>query len=94
MYRTKEEKLVDDILGEAVIKLIHSNRAIGTLTLIATLRGMAEKERNLDRKKACLHAINDVISSLEKSNSSSSNLKSTVTQLFPGQELSDNSKKH
>lgn len=94
MFRTEEEKLVDTILGEAVIKLLDSNSVIGSSTLIAMLSLMAKKETDPTRQKACLDALNDVKNSLSVKKDSNLKQDTTASQIFIGQDFTENEKKH
>lgn len=91
MYRSKEEKLVDTILGEAILKLLECGSTIGSTALIATLDGMSKQEKNAERNQAIIAAMNDV-----KNNSSSGTsyqgFNSTNSNFFFRQE--SDGKKH
>ncbi|MCW1877864.1 hypothetical protein OMR58_25860 [Erwinia sp. INIA-01] len=91
MYRSKEEKLVDTILGEAILMLLERGSTIGSTALIAILDGMSKQEKNPERNQAIVTAMNDV-----KNNSSSGasyrSVNSTNSSYFFKQE--SDGKKH
>ncbi len=94
MQRSKEEKLADIMLGEAVLQLLRGDGAVSPTSLITTLGRMAEQEKDVARHQACIRAINDVRTSMSRTGPVAANSGNTVSRLFAGHGPKDGSKKH
>ncbi|WP_380184723.1 hypothetical protein [Kalamiella sp. sgz302252] len=97
MYRNDEEKLIDIILGEAVLALLKSDAAINNAALIRQLQAMAAVEKSAARHRACKQAILDVRNNIKSgSNRYTHEIRDmdNVTHLFTSEGPPDGTKKH
>lgn len=60
MPKSENDLLAENVLGEAVLKLIEDKQPIGWATLIATLEEFAASSMIAARREACLKALRDV----------------------------------
>ncbi|MBV4366015.1 hypothetical protein ACMGGR_16155 [Erwinia sp. BNK-24-b] len=97
MYRNDEEKLVDIVLGEAVLALLKGDAAINNAALIRQLQAMSAVEKNATRQRACRQAITDVRNNIKSgSNRYTHEIRDTdnVTHLFTSEGPPNGTKKH
>ncbi len=66
MYRSNNQKLTDEIIGEAVLALLHAKGPVTTKALIAQLQSMESHASDAVRREAIIAAIADVRSSLSE----------------------------
>lgn len=69
MYK-EDQRLTDLILGEAVVKILDSDAQVNFESLLTELESMLMAERNAERKKSILSAINLIKANLKKSDAS------------------------
>ena len=93
MYRSKEEKLADIMLGEAVLKILHDGDAINSTSLSGRLTEMAAREKNSARHEACLRAISTVLNGTERPDAIA-NGSGKVTPLFAQRRSVDDGNKN
>ena len=60
MFRSKNEKLTDLLLGEAVVALLKANHPVSIDRLLTQLKFMAGRDPDLQRKQACEQIINEI----------------------------------
>lgn len=94
MNRSKEEKLADVMLGEAVLKLLHDGGAVSRASLTEKLTDMAAREAAPARQQACLHAINDVSRSSGRTGPAAANDGATMSQFLAADGPAGDRKKH
>lgn len=92
MFRSKEKKLAETMLGDAVLRQLHAGGALNAASLMEMLKVMKEQEQDAARKQACNDAIDTIRNSL--SHSGSGGESSHVLHLFAGSGSSDDKKKH
>lgn len=92
MYRSKEKKLAETMLGEAALKVLHAGGALNAVSLMETLKVMKEQELDEVRKQACSDAINTI--RVDLSHSGSAGESSNVLHLFAAPGSADDQKKH
>lgn len=64
MYKNENEKLIDILLGEAVMVLLRDDAAISNAALIKQLQAMAMRETDVVRQRACRRAVSVIRSHL------------------------------
>ncbi|MCU6668724.1 hypothetical protein M8013_08180 [Enterobacteriaceae bacterium H4N4] len=69
MHRTKNEKLKDDLIGEAVLLILKNNGPINFKALASKLRAMAMGESDPERQAALAAAVAEI----EQRNAGSAN---------------------
>lgn len=60
MYKSNDERLTDILIGEAILSLLQSGKAVSSRALMDALQRMAEQEEDEDRQQGLLRAINEV----------------------------------
>ncbi len=97
MNRNDDEKLIDIMMGKAVLAMLHGGGPVSTAALITQLQSLATEEKNESRKRACELAI------VEVRNSATANRQHTtfkvrgsdnVGHIFSSEGPSDDKKKH
>lgn len=97
MYRNNEEKLIDIVLGEAVLALLKKDAVINNAALIRQLQAMAAVEKSAVRHRAFKQAILDVRDNIKSgSNRYTHEIRDidNVKHLFTSEGPPDGSKKH
>lgn len=64
MYRSKTEKLVDHVLGEAVLGLLSESAPVSDATVAVRLMEMAARETHPDRAEALRLVLHEVRAAL------------------------------
>lgn len=64
MYKNENEKLIDILLGEAVMVLLQDDAIISNAALIKQLQTMAIRETDVVRQRACRRAVSVIRSHL------------------------------
>ncbi|CAK6501282.1 hypothetical protein PANPB_00153 (plasmid) [Pantoea sp. Nvir] len=72
MSKNDDEKLVDILIGEAVMVLLQQESPVFAKHVVAQLQAMAASERNPVRQRAFQHAIAELIGSTGQNSASSS----------------------
>lgn len=90
MQRSKSEKLVDVVLGDAVIAMLDSGDDIGAVRLIGVLKSMTKTEQNTERLEAIMMAIHEVEATLPQVSSS----RDAAILAFNAEPAPDNGRKH
>lgn len=67
MSKNDDERLVDILIGEAVMALLQQESPVFAKHVVAKLQTMATSERNSLRQQACQRAIAELISSTGQS---------------------------
>ncbi|BCG09241.1 MULTISPECIES: hypothetical protein [Buttiauxella] len=60
MNRSKREKLIDQLIGEAVLSILYDNGAISTRSLVERLQIMEATERDDHRRDVIADVIADI----------------------------------
>lgn len=60
MKSTKSEQLTDELIGEAVLSLLHDRGPINTLSLIARLQTMQSNEQDSQRQEIMARLIEEI----------------------------------
>lgn len=94
MNRSKEQKLADVMLGEAVLKLLHDGGPLNRASFTEKLTDMAAREVEPARQQACLHAINDVSRSRDRTGPGAANGGATMSQFLAADGPAGDRKKH
>ncbi|RRZ93573.1 hypothetical protein [Erwinia sp. 198] len=97
MYRNDDEKLIDIVLGEAVLVLLKTDATINNAALIRQLQAMAAVEKSAARHRACKQAITDVRNNIKTGNNRYTHEirdVDNVTHLFTSEGPPDGTKKH
>ncbi|WP_158780684.1 hypothetical protein [Pantoea sp. BAV 3049] len=97
MYKNEDEKLIDILLGEAVMVLLKEDAAISNAALIKQLHAMAAAESDAARQLTFRRAINEVRNySAPNRDGFSQEIRDSdnVMHLFTNEESQDGSKKH
>ena len=97
MYRNNDEKLIDIVLGEAVLALLKSDAVINNAALIRQLQAMAAVEKSAVRHRACKQAILDVRNNIKSGNNRYTHEirdMDNVKHLFTSEGPPDGTKKH
>ncbi|MCU5775306.1 hypothetical protein N5923_22640 [Erwiniaceae bacterium BAC15a-03b] len=97
MTRSDEEKLIDIMMGEAVLALINAGGAINNASLIKQLQTMAKQESDPARCRACKRAIHEVIGNMpENRKRVTQKIRDTdnVVHIFTNEGPADGSRKH
>ncbi|WP_075182105.1 hypothetical protein [Pantoea sp. 1.19] len=97
MYRSDEEKLIDTILGEAVIALLKGGGAINNAILIRQLQNMAASEKDPARQQACKQAIAEVRNNMTATRNRTTHEivdRDNVRHLFTSDGPPEGTKKH
>ncbi|WP_338563928.1 hypothetical protein [Erwinia sp. E_sp_B04_7] len=92
MYKNEDEKLIDILLGEAVMVLLKDDAAISNAALIRQLQAMASAESDTVRQRACRRAISEVRSYMAADHES--NKHENMTHMFSSEGPPDGTKKH
>jgi len=90
MQRSKSERLVDIVLGDAVIAMLDSGDDIGAVRLIGVLKSMTKIEQNAERLEAIMMAIHEVEATLPQVSSS----RDAAILAFNAESAPDNGRKH
>ena len=90
MQRSKSERLVDIVLGDAVIAMLDSGDDIGAVRLIGVLKSMTKIEQNAERLEAIMMAIHEVEATLPQVSSS----RDAAILAFNAEPAPDNGRKH
>jgi len=72
MSKDDDEKLVDILIGEAVMALLQQKSPVFAKHVVARLQAMAASERNPHRQRAYQQAIAELINSAGQSDQNSS----------------------
>ena len=75
-------KYVDDMIGEAVIKLLKSGGPITTTALLSQLTDMAQLSSNQERTDACIQSIIEIKQSISRNYQKRSNFLKKQSSLF------------
>ena len=97
MYRNDDEKLIDIVLGEAVLVLLKTDATINNAALIRQLQAMAAVEKSAARHRACKQAIIVVRNNIKTGNNRYTHEirdVDNVTHLFTSEGPPDGTKKH
>lgn len=97
MYRSEDEKLIDTLMGEAVITLLKSQKTISMQRLLAQLELMATGAGEGKRKDSCEQLINEIRSGLnQRKPQTTYEIRSTdnVRHFFNAEGPPDDRKKH
>ncbi len=96
MYRSKEERLTDTLIGDAVLQLLQTSGPVTTRTLLDKLHAMAAQESDAVRLKALHRAIAEVVNNMDAPDDSGTPLKSSdnVTHIFRRRDGEGNGTKH
>ena len=97
MYRSNNQKLTDEIIGEAVLALLHAKGPVTTQALIAQLQAMESHAQDAVRREAIIAAIADVRSSMSEGKRRvmhEEQSRDNVHSLFGDKKPSGSSKKH
>ncbi|OON41383.1 hypothetical protein BTJ39_05325 [Izhakiella australiensis] len=65
MNRSDDDKLIDKLIGEAVMTLLESEGPVNSRALTDELRRMAAQEQNLMRRESILRATREVKQSID-----------------------------
>ncbi|WP_336769025.1 hypothetical protein [Pantoea endophytica] len=90
MQRSKPERLVDAVLGDAVIAMLDGDDDISTVRLVGVLKSMAQTEQNAERREAVMMAIQEVEATLPRL----SNTRDAAIQAFNAEPSPDSGRKH
>lgn len=97
MYKSNKERLTDILIGEAMLELLQSGKAVSSRALLETLQRMAEQEDDEDRQQGLIRAINEVQQNL---NSQSDQSRVTLRDRrnaehhFQGESVPNDKSKH
>lgn len=92
MYRNKEKKLAEIMLGEAVLKLLHEGGSLGAASLTKMLSMMKKDEPDELRRQACTDAISHIRASLSQSGAVEES--GNIFHFLAATGTSDDKKKH
>ena len=91
MYKNEDEKLIDILLGEAVMVLLKDDAAISNAALIKQLQAMAMRETDVVRQRACRRAVSVIRSHLSADREG---LRHDSMHMFTSEGPPDGTKKH
>lgn len=90
MQRSKPERLVDVVLGDAVIAMLDGDDDISTVRLVGVLKSMTQTEQNAERREAVMMAIQEVEATLPRL----SNTRDAAILAFNDEPSPDSGRKH
>ncbi len=84
MNRSKDERLTDIVMGDAVLQLLKKKGPVTNSALLDKLRLMASVEPDAGRQKALSRAMAEVLNNMQSATQQSMALKDTnnVTHIF------------
>ncbi len=97
MNRNEDEKLIDIMMGKAVLAMLHGGGPVSTAALVTQLQAMAADETHESRKRACELAIAEVRNSATAARQSTTfkvRGSDNVGHIFSSEGPSDDKKKH
>lgn len=96
MNRSEQQKIIDEIIGEAALTLLKLSGPVNTQALIDQLMLMKEQSSDNEQRAAVIAAINDVRDSIMagKKRREEQPSADNVLQLFGNQESSGSNRKH
>jgi hypothetical protein len=103
MKSSKNEQITDELIGEAVLSLLHDKGPINTLSLIARLQTMQSNEQDNQRRRMLARLVEEIshshIISASDGTSTEQNVlnkgaRDNVYPLFGNRQRQGRSKKH
>ncbi|KQN46567.1 hypothetical protein ASE93_14985 [Serratia sp. Leaf50] len=97
MNRNDDEKLIDIVMGKAVLAMLHGGGPVSTAALVAELKSMAVNEKNALRQRACEKAITEVRNSANATRQQTTfkvRGSDNVGHIFSSSGPTDDKKKH